>query len=65
MGELLIQAVEREQAAVLSLRESWRSQDTSAFGLYTADRSFAETLRRQVALDLQDLLARQGISDDN
>jgi len=65
MGELLIQAVEREQAAVLSLRESWRSQDTSAFGRYTADRSFAETLRRQVALALQDLLARQGISGDS
>jgi hypothetical protein len=65
MGELLIQAVEREQAAVLSLRESWRSQDTSAFGRYTADRSFAETLRRQVALALQDLLAGQGISDDS
>ena len=61
-GEILIQAVEREQAAVLSLRETWRSQDTSAFGRYTADRAFAETLRRQVALDLQDLLAHQGLS---
>ena len=62
MAELLIRAVEREQAAVLSLRESWRSLDTSAFGRYTAERSFADTLRRQVALALQDLLARQGIS---
>ena len=61
MGASLIQAVEREQAAVLSLRESWRSLDTSAFGRYTADRAFAENLRRQVALDLQDLLARQGL----
>ena len=65
MGELLIQAVEREQAAVLSLRESWRSLDTSAFGRYTADKAFAETLRRQVALALQDLLARQGIPGDS
>jgi len=62
MGNLLIQAAEREEAAVLSLRESWRSLDTSAFGRYTADRSFAETLRREVDLGLQDLLARQGIS---
>ncbi|MCH7738421.1 MAG: hypothetical protein IH872_13600 [Chloroflexi bacterium] len=61
MGELLLQAAEREQAAVLSLRETWRSLDTSAFGRYSADRAFAETLRRQTALDLQDLLARQGI----
>ncbi len=65
MGELLLQAAEREQAAVLSLRETWRSLDTSAFGRYTADRAFAETLRRQMALDLQDLLARQGIAVDS
>ncbi len=65
MGDILIQAVEREQAAVLSLRETWRSLDTSAFGRYTADRAFAETLRRQVALALEDLLARQGLSDDS
>ena len=64
MGELLLQAAEREQAAVLSLRENWRSLDTSAFGRYTADRSFAETLRRQMALELQDLLAQQGIAVD-
>ncbi len=65
MGELLLQAAEREQAAALSLRESWRSLDTSAFGRYTGEKSFAETLRRQVVLDLQDLLARQEISVDN
>ena len=62
MGQILLQAAEREQAAVLSLRETWRSLDTSAFGRYSADRSFAETLRRQTALELQDLLARQGIA---
>lgn len=62
MGALLLQAAEREQAAVLSLRESWRSLETSAFGRYTAERSFADSLRRQAALALQDLLARQGIS---
>ena len=62
MRELLLQAAEREQAAVSSLRQSWRSLDTSAFGRYLSDRSFAETLRRQAALELQDLLARQGIS---
>ena len=62
MGELLLQAAQREQEAVLLLRETWRSLDTSAFGRYSADRSFAETLRRQTALDLQDLLERQGIA---
>ena len=65
MGEILLRAAEREQAAVLSLRETWRSLDTSALGRYTADRSFAETLRRQTALDLQDLLAGQGIPFDS
>ena len=65
MGQLLLQAAEREQAAVLSLRETWRSLDTSAFGRYTADRSFAETLRRQMALDLQDLMASQEIAVAN
>jgi len=62
MGEQLIQAVEREQAAVLSLRESWRSLDTRAFARYTAERAFADSLRRQVDLHLQDLLERQGLS---
>ena len=63
LGDILLQAVEREQAAVLSLRESWRPLDTGAFGRYTADRSFSETLRRQVAVELQDLLASQGMPE--
>lgn len=62
MGQVLLQAVEREQASVLSLRETWRSLETSAFGRYLGDRAFAETLRRQVALQLQDLLSQQGLS---
>lgn len=62
MGETLLQAAEREQAAVQSLRETWRSLDTSAIDRYSADRSFSETLRRQTAQDLQDLLTRQGIA---
>lgn len=61
MGETLIQAAEREQAAVLALRETWRSLDTTAFGRYLSERSFADTLLRQAALDLQDLLSLQGI----
>lgn len=62
MGETLLQAAEREQAAVQSLRETWRSLDTSAIGRYSADRSFSDTLRRKTALDLQDLLSRQGLA---
>ncbi|MCH2501282.1 MAG: hypothetical protein MK126_00380 [Dehalococcoidia bacterium] len=46
---------------MFSFQDNWRSLDTSAFGRYSGDRSFAGTLRRQAALDLQDLLARQGI----
>ncbi|MEC9290603.1 MAG: hypothetical protein VYC83_09930 [Chloroflexota bacterium] len=61
MGDTLLQAVERELVAVFSFRDNWRSLDTSAFGRYSGDWSFAGTLRRQAALDLQDLLARQGI----
>ena len=61
MGEQLLRAAEREQAAVLSLRDNWRSLDTIAFGRYTAERSFSASLRHQAALDLQDLLSRQGI----
>jgi hypothetical protein len=61
VGGLLLEAAEREQAAVASLRETWRSLDTSSFSRYSAERSFAGTLRRQAALELQDLLAIQGI----
>ena len=62
MGETLLEAAEREQAALLSQRETWRSLDTSAVARYSADREFTETLRRETAQELQDLLARQGIA---
>ena len=62
MGDLLIQAAETEQAAVVSLRETWRSLDPSSFDRYSAERTFAGALRRQAAVELQDLLALQGIA---
>ncbi|MCL0053756.1 hypothetical protein M1N45_02005 [Dehalococcoidia bacterium] len=60
MQDTLLQAAERELAAVFSFWDNWRPLDTSTFGRYSGDRSFAGTLRRQAALDLQDLLALQG-----
>ncbi|MQG63796.1 MAG: hypothetical protein FI706_00910 [SAR202 cluster bacterium] len=61
MRDTLLQAAERELAAVFSFRDNWRPLDTSTFGRYSGDRSFAGTLRWQAALDLQDLLVLQGI----
>jgi hypothetical protein len=62
IGGLLLEAAEREQAAVVSLRETWRALDSRSFSRYSAERSFAGTLRRQAALDLQDQTAIQGIA---
>ena len=57
-----MEAVEREEQALRSLRNAWRPFDTGIYGELDSERSAAGKLRRQVAAGNQDLLARYEIS---
>ena len=61
LGELLIEAAERERRALRVLRNGWRPFDSSVYGAFDVERETAGKLRRQVASGLQDLLARYDI----
>jgi hypothetical protein len=62
LGELLIEAAEREAQAVSGLRASWRPFDASAYEQFDLSRAAANKLRRQVSSGLEELLAQNGIS---
>ena len=64
LGELLIEAAEVEARAVRRLRNEWRPFDSSVYSAFDGERDSAGKLRRQVAVGLQDLLARYQISHD-
>ena len=62
LGELLVEAVEREERALRALRNAWRPFDTGIYKDLDSERSATGKLRRQVATGNQDLLARYEIS---
>ena len=62
MGELFVEAARLEEQALKELRNSWRPFDDGAFQNLDRQRSTADKLRRQVALGLQELLERYGLS---
>ena len=62
MGELLVEAARLEEQAFKELRNSWRPFDDAAFQGLDRERSTADRLRRQVALGVQELLERYGLS---
>ena len=63
MGELFVEAARLEEQALKELRNSWRPFDDAAFQGLDRERSTAGKLRRQVALGVQELLDRYGISE--
>ena len=63
MGELLVEAARLEEQALKELRNSWQPFDDGAFQGLDRDRSTADKLRRQVALGIQELLERYGLSE--
>ena len=62
LGELLVEAAEKEEQALRVLRNTWRPFDAEVYGRHDLERNAANRLRRQVASGIQDLLPRYGIT---
>lgn len=63
LGEILVEAAEREEGALKELRGTWRPYDEAVYQNLDQERSTAGKLRRQVTTGIQDLLERYGISE--
>ena len=63
LGELLVEAAEREEQALRLLRNTWRPFDADVYRSLDQQRNTAGKLRRQVASGIRDLLARHGVSE--
>jgi hypothetical protein len=62
LGEILVEAAEREEDALRGLRNSWQPFDVTVFDRLDRERNTAGKLRRQVTVGVQDLLERYNIS---
>ena len=61
LGEILVEAAEREEGALRGLRNTWQPFDANVFDLLDRERNTAGKLRRQVSVGSQDLLERYGV----
>ena len=61
LGELFVEAAEREEEALRTLRNTWRPFDPAVYETLDDERNNSRRLRRQVAVGVQDLLARYAI----
>ena len=64
LGEILVEAAEREERALRALTDGWRPFEVQVYRTFDQERSAAGKLRRQVAVGLQELLERFNISSD-
>ena len=62
LGELMVEAAEREEGALKELRTSWRPFDSQVFQTLDRQRNTSGKLKRQVALGIQELLESYGIA---
>ena len=62
LGEILVEAAEREERALRVLRDTWQPYDAEVYRALDRERDTAGKLRRQVAVGIQELLERFGIS---
>ena len=62
LGELMVEAAEREEGALKELRTSWRPFDPQVFQTLDRQRNTSGKLKRQVALGIQELLESYGIA---
>ena len=62
MGELLVEAADREERALRDLGNTWRPYDASVYETLDQERTTANKIRRQVTVGLQELFERFGIS---
>ena len=61
LGELLVEAIQREQASLRELTDSWQPFDSQVYRAHHDQRLASGRLTRQVGVGIQDLLARYGI----
>ena len=62
LGELLIEAAEREARGVTGLRAAWQPFEATVYEQFDLSRNAANKLRRQVSSGLEELLTQNGIS---
>ena len=62
LGELIVEAAEREEQAIRLLRNTWRPFDADVYRTLDTERNMAGKLRRQVAGGIEDILAQYDIS---
>ena len=65
MGELFVEAAEREERALKELRNGWRPFDPAVYRDLDQERVEARQLRRQATTGLNDLLPRYGITPED
>ena len=63
--DLLLEAIEREELAMVELRDEWQPFGDSVYERYDQERTGASKLRRSVQAALQDLLIESGVSPDS
>ena len=63
LGELTVEAAQREEEALKQLRGNWRPFATSVYEGLDQELNASGKLRRQVDLGIQDLLERYGIPE--
>ena len=64
LGELVVEAAEREEGAYRHLRSEWRPFDSAPYEAFDQERREIGRLRRQVAIGVEDLITRYEISAD-
>ena len=62
LGEVLVEAAEREDLSLKSLRTSWRPFDATVYAFFEQERNAASKLRRQVDAGVNELLTQHDIT---
>lgn len=62
LGEIFVEAAEREEEALSDLRDTWRPFDADVYSKLEVERNTAERLRRRVDSSLNNLLYDYGIT---
>ena len=62
LGELLVEAAERQRSTVWGLRDAWRPFDPTVYEVFDREREVTGKLRRQAATGLEELVDRYRVS---
>ena len=62
LGELLVEAIEREERALRELRNNWLPFDSDVYQGFDRERNAAGRLRRQVVAGLNSLISQYDLT---